>query len=40
MNWFYNLDTSDFEDWILAIDFNLIQSAANQNRPGWDVNVS
>jgi hypothetical protein len=32
--WLMNLDTSDFEDWVLGGDFNLIRSSENRNKPG------
>lgn len=34
ITWLYNFDTSDIDDWLLAMDFNLIRSAENRNRPG------
>lgn len=32
-----NLDTTDFEDWVLAGDFNLIRHPENRNKPGGDI---
>jgi hypothetical protein len=34
ITWLYNFYTSDFDDWLLAIDFNLIRSPANRNKEG------
>jgi hypothetical protein len=34
ITWLYNFDTSDFDDWLLAGDFNLIRSSANRNKEG------
>lgn len=36
--WFYNIDTSVFEDWILVGDFNLIRTSENRNKSGGSVN--
>lgn len=36
--WLYNFDTSEFEDWNLAGDFNLIRSPENRNVSGANVN--
>jgi hypothetical protein len=33
----FNFDTSSFEDWILAGDFNLMRSPENRNRPGGNI---
>lgn len=37
ITWLINLDTSSFEDWLLAGDFNLIRSAENRNKLGGDL---
>lgn len=37
VTWLMNLDTSDFDDWILASDFNLIKEPSNRNTPGGDL---
>jgi hypothetical protein len=37
VNWLYNYDISSFEDWILLVDFNLIQSPDDRNKPGGSV---
>lgn len=37
ITWLINLDTSSFDDWLLAGDFNLIRSAENRNKPGGDL---
>lgn len=34
---FLNFDTSSFEDWILARDFNIMRSPENRNRPGGNI---
>lgn len=34
VTWLLNLDVSDFNDWILAGDFNLYRSAEDRNKPG------
>jgi len=31
-----NFDTSDFDDWVLGGDFNLIRYPKNRNKPGGD----
>jgi len=31
-----NFDTSSFDEWILAGDFNLIRIVENRNKPGGD----
>jgi len=31
-----NFDTSDFDDWVLGGDFNLIIYPENRNKPGGD----
>lgn len=36
VTWFLNLDTSTFEDWILAGDFNMYRSIDDRNKPGGD----
>lgn len=36
--WLYNLDTTPFDDWILAGDFNFIRCLENRNRPGANIN--
>lgn len=35
--WLMNLDTSEFDDWILGGDFNLFRSVENRNKPGGDI---
>lgn len=37
ITWLMNLDTSDFEDWVLGGDFNLIRHHENRNKPGGDI---
>jgi len=37
VTWLINLDTSNFDDCLLAGDFNLIRSAENRNKPGRDL---
>jgi hypothetical protein len=37
ITWLMNLDTSEFEDWVLGGDFNLIRSPKNINRPRGDI---
>jgi len=32
-----NLDNSEFEDWVVAGDFNLIRHPENRNKPGGDL---
>jgi len=32
-----NLDTSEFDDWLLSGDFNLIRQPENRNKPGGDL---
>lgn len=32
-----NFDTSDFDDWVLGGDFNLIRSPENRNKPRGDI---
>jgi endonuclease/exonuclease/phosphatase family metal-dependent hydrolase len=34
--WLVNLDTTSFEDWILAGDFNMYRSGEDRNKPGGD----
>lgn len=34
INWLYSFDTNQIDDWVLARDFNLIQSPEDRNRPG------
>lgn len=34
ITWLINLNTSTFDDWLLAGDFNLIRSAENKNKHG------
>jgi hypothetical protein len=36
VTWLINLDTSTFDDCLLAGDFNLIRSAENTNKPGGE----
>ena len=35
--WLMNFDTSEFDDWLLAGDFNLIIQPENRNKPGGDM---
>lgn len=35
--WLMNFDTSDFDDWTVAGDFNLIRHPENRSRPRWDL---
>jgi hypothetical protein len=37
-NWLYNLDSLDYDLWLMVGDFNLMRSPANRNRPGGDTN--
>jgi exonuclease III len=37
ITWLMNLDTSDFVDWLLAGDFNLIRFPKNRNKPGGEL---
>lgn len=37
ITWLMNLDTSEFEDWVLGGDFNLIKGPENRNKPGEEV---
>lgn len=32
-----NLDTTDYDDWLLARDFNLIRGPDNKNKQGGDL---
>ena len=32
-----NFDTNDFDDWIIAGDFNLIRQPENRNKPGREL---
>lgn len=32
-----NLDTTEFEDWVLGGDFNLIRNPENRNKPRGDI---
>ena len=36
ITWLMNFDTSDFDDWVLGGDFNLIRYPKNRNKPGGD----
>lgn len=36
VTWLMNLDTTDFDDWILVGDFNLYRSSDDRNKPGGD----
>jgi exonuclease III len=38
INWLYNFDFTDLDDWLLAGDFNLIRSPENRNRVGGNLN--
>jgi hypothetical protein len=38
ITWLMNLDTSDYEDWLLGGDFNLYRSPENRNKSGGDFN--
>ena len=35
--WLMNFDTSEFDDWLLARDFNMIRQPKNRNKPGGDL---
>jgi exonuclease III len=37
INWLYNFDTSQIDDWLILGDFNLTRSPDNRNRPGGNV---
>jgi hypothetical protein len=37
VTWLVNLDTSDFDDWLIGGDFNLIRHPASRNKPGGDL---
>ncbi|XP_066324011.1 uncharacterized protein [Miscanthus floridulus] len=37
VTWLINLDTTEFEDWIIGGDFNLIRHPENRNKPGGDL---
>jgi len=37
ITWLMNFDTSDFDDWVLGGDFNLIRHPENRNKPGGDL---
>lgn len=37
LTWLMNLDTSDYDNWVLGCDFNLIRSPKNRNKPGGDL---
>lgn len=37
ITWLINLDSFDFDDWILAGDFNLFREPSNRNKPGGDL---
>ena len=37
VTWLMNLDTSDFDDWVLGGDFNLIRHLDNINKPRGDI---
>jgi len=37
VTWLINLDISNFDDRLLASDFNLIRSSENRNKPGGDL---
>jgi hypothetical protein len=32
-----NLDTDNYENWVLGGDFNLIRNPENRNKPGGDL---
>lgn len=38
INWLYNFDTSQIDDWVLAGDLNLIKSVDDRNRPEANLN--
>lgn len=38
ITWLLNLDSSSYDDWILAGDFNLYRSMEDRNKPGGDPN--
>jgi hypothetical protein len=33
ITWLMNFDTSDFDDWLLGGDLNLIRNPDNRNKP-------
>jgi hypothetical protein len=37
INWLYNFDTSQIDDWLILGDFNLIRSPDNRTIPGGNV---
>lgn len=37
ITWLMNFDTSEFENWLLAGDFNLYRQAENRNKPGGNL---
>lgn len=37
ITWLINLNTSSFDDWLLASDFNLIRFAENRNKLGGNL---
>lgn len=39
VNWFLQLDTSNFQHWIIMGDFNMIRSTEDRNRPGGNINT-
>lgn len=36
VTWLMNFNTSNFDDWVLGGDFNLIRHSDNRNRPGGE----
>lgn len=36
ITWLMNFDTSEFDDWIIGGDFNLVRHPDNRNKPGGD----
>jgi hypothetical protein len=38
VQWLFDLNIPDDEDWLLLGDFNFIRSPSNRNKPGGDVN--
>jgi hypothetical protein len=37
ITWLLNLDRTDYNDWIMAGDFNLYRSPEDRNKPGGNV---
>jgi hypothetical protein len=37
LNWFHNIDMEEDIDWLLVVDFNLIQQPSDTNKPGENI---